>query len=108
MNTSNQSSNYTIFIMMLIASAISMYITMYFNTYQWDHVYFSWTRMYMTLMGVFAMANIGEAHIHIDYSSPSVRSRTIWGGWVAYDQVWVMGALKSFFLGRGNLINRQP
>ena len=55
-----------------------------------------------------AMANIGEAHIHIDYSSPSVRSRTIWGGWVAYDQVWVMGALKSFFLGRGNLINRQP
>ena len=58
MNTSNQSSNYTIFIMMLIASAISMYITMYFNTYQWDHVYFSWTRMYMTLMGVSAMAVI--------------------------------------------------
>lgn len=39
-----------------------------------------------------AMANIGEAHVHIDYSSPSVRGRTIWGGLVAYDQVWVTGA----------------
>lgn len=58
MNKSNQNSNYSIFIMMLIASAISMYITMYLNTYQWDHVYFSWTRMYMTLIGVSAMAII--------------------------------------------------
>lgn len=39
-----------------------------------------------------AMANVGEAHIHIDYSSPSVRGRTIWGGLVAFDQVWVTGA----------------
>lgn len=42
-----------------------------------------------------AMANIGEAHVHIDYSSPSVRGRTIWGGLVAYDQVWVTGAHKA-------------
>tara|TARA_R110000868_G_scaffold220554_1_gene471850 strand:- start:982 stop:1566 length:585 start_codon:yes stop_codon:yes gene_type:complete len=39
-----------------------------------------------------AMTNIGDAHIHIDYSSPSVRGRVIWGGLVAYDQVWVTGA----------------
>lgn len=39
-----------------------------------------------------AMANVGEAQIHIDYSSPSVRGRTIWGGLVAFDQVWVTGA----------------
>lgn len=58
MNNSNQNSNYTIFILMLIASAISMYITMYLNTYAFDHVYFSWTRMYMTLLGVSAMAII--------------------------------------------------
>lgn len=51
-------SKYSVFIMMLTASAISMYITMYLNTYEWDHVYFSWTRMYMTLMGVSAMAII--------------------------------------------------
>ena len=39
-----------------------------------------------------AMANIGDVHVHIDYSSPSVRGRTIWGGLVGYDQVWVAGA----------------
>ncbi|MAO07832.1 MAG: DUF305 domain-containing protein [Alteromonas sp.] len=35
-----------------------MYITMYFNTYEFSHVYFSWTRMYMTLIGVGGMAII--------------------------------------------------
>lgn len=39
-----------------------------------------------------AMANIGTVHVHIDYSSPSVRGRVIWGGLVAYDQIWVAGA----------------
>jgi len=43
---------------MVAASAVSMYITMYLNTYEFDHVYFSWTRMYMTLIGVSAMAII--------------------------------------------------
>jgi hypothetical protein len=42
-----------------------------------------------------AMASIGDTHIHIDYSSPSVRGRTIWGGLVAYDEVWVTGAHKA-------------
>ncbi|NEW79568.1 MAG: DUF305 domain-containing protein [Gelidibacter sp.] len=49
-------SNYTTFILMLIFSAISMYITMYFNTYEFSHVYFSWTRMYMTFIGISGMA----------------------------------------------------
>jgi len=39
-----------------------------------------------------AMANIGSAHIHIEYSSPSVRSRVIWGGLVPYGVVWSTGA----------------
>ena len=43
---------------MLLLSAIAMYITMYFNTYKLNHVFFSWTRMYMTLIGVGAMAII--------------------------------------------------
>jgi len=53
-----EKSNYTQFILMLICSAISMYITMYFNTYEFSHVYFSWTRMYMTLIGIGGMAII--------------------------------------------------
>ncbi|GAL00527.1 hypothetical protein JCM19314_2135 [Nonlabens ulvanivorans] len=39
------------------------------------------------------MAMIGDAHIHIDYSSPGVRDRIIFGGLLAYDQVWQAGAI---------------
>ncbi|MCP2044279.1 DUF2911 domain-containing protein [Pontibacter sp. HSC-36F09] len=35
---------------------------------------------------------IGDAHLTIAYHSPAVRGRVIWGGLVAYDQVWVTGA----------------
>lgn len=39
-----------------------------------------------------AMDYVGSNHVHIEYSSPGVRGRTIWGGLVAYDEVWVAGA----------------
>lgn len=39
-----------------------------------------------------AMEMIGDAHIHIDYSSPGVRGRIIFGGLVGYDNVWQAGA----------------
>ena len=39
-----------------------------------------------------AMANIGDAHIHIEYGSPGVKERIVWGGLVPYDKVWVTGA----------------
>lgn len=51
-------SSYTRFILMLLCSAISMYFTMYFNTYEFNHVHFSWTRMYMTFIGLGGMAII--------------------------------------------------
>ncbi len=38
-----------------------------------------------------AMANIGSAHVHIDYSTPAVRNRIVWGGLVPYDTIWVTG-----------------
>ncbi len=38
------------------------------------------------------MSMIGDAHIHIDYSSPGVRNRIIFGGLLAYDMVWQAGA----------------
>ena len=38
------------------------------------------------------MAMIGDAHIHIDYSSPSVRNRMVFGGLVGYNSVWQAGA----------------
>lgn len=39
-----------------------------------------------------AMALIDDVHIHIDYSSPSVRNRVVFGGLVGYDAVWQAGA----------------
>jgi hypothetical protein len=42
-----------------------------------------------------AMATLGENHIHINYSSPSVRGRVIYGGLVAYGAVWSTGAHKA-------------
>ena len=44
------------------------------------------------------MAMIGDAHIHIDYSSPGVRGRMIFGGLLAYDQVWQAGAHKATWI----------
>ena len=40
----------------------------------------------------YAMANVGDAHIHIEYSAPSVRGRIIYGGLLAYGEVWQSGA----------------
>lgn len=45
-----------------------------------------------------AMAMIGDAHIHIDYSSPGVRGRIIFGGLLAYDQVWQAGAHRATWI----------
>lgn len=45
-----------------------------------------------------AMAMIGDTHIRIDYSSPGVRGRIIFGGLLAYDQVWQAGAHRATWI----------
>ncbi|WP_330441479.1 DUF305 domain-containing protein [Flavobacterium sp. C4GT6] len=57
-NQNRSKGNYTKFILMLAASFVAMYITMYLNTYQIDHVYFSLTRFYMSCLGIACMAVI--------------------------------------------------
>jgi hypothetical protein len=39
-----------------------------------------------------AVGIIGQDSIRINYHSPGVRGRIIWGGLVPYDEVWVTGA----------------
>ncbi len=51
-------NNYAKFFLMLGLSFLAMYITMYLNTYEIDHVYFSLTRFYMSCLGISAMAVI--------------------------------------------------
>lgn len=56
--TQQHQGNYTKFLLMLGASFVAMYITMYLNTYTADHVYFSLTRFYMACLGIATMAVI--------------------------------------------------
>lgn len=46
----------------------------------------------------YAMNMIGDAHIHVDYSSPGLRNRIIFGGLLAYDMIWQAGAHKATWL----------
>ena len=78
MNTSDQNSMnhqshqqgmnpYVKFTLMILTSTIVMFIMMYFNTYQLDHVYFSETRAYMALymgagMAVIMLAFMGNMY----------------------------------------------
>ncbi len=39
-----------------------------------------------------AMAMIGDAHVHIDYSSPGVRGRNIFGELIPFGKLWRAGA----------------
>ena len=43
----------------------------------------------------YAVSQIGDTHFTINYYSPATRGRMIWGGLVAYDNVWVTGAHKA-------------
>src|SRR6187551_2803707 len=36
-----------------------------------------------------AIGTIGDTEIKIEYHSPSVRGRIVWGGLVPFDRVWV-------------------
>jgi len=49
-----------------------MYIMMYFNTYQWDHIYFSETRAYMALYMGAVMAIIMMAFMTNMYKKTKI------------------------------------
>ena len=72
-------SNYTKFVGMLVCSACSMYVTMYFNTYEFSHVFFSWTRMYMTLIGIGGMAIIMFLFMKGMYTNPKKNAAILLG-----------------------------
>jgi len=49
---------YSRFFLMLATSLVAMYVVMYLNVYEWDHVYFSLTRVYMALLMLVPMTLI--------------------------------------------------
>ena len=67
MNHQQGMNPYVKFTLMIVTSTIVMYIMMYFNTYEWSHVYFSETRAYMALymgagMAVIMLAFMGNMY----------------------------------------------
>ena len=48
-NNQKQMNPYVKFTLMILTSTVVMYIMMYFNTYEWNHIYFSETKAYMAL-----------------------------------------------------------
>lgn len=51
-----------------------------------------------------AMSNVGENHVHIEYSSPSKRGRQIFGGLVGYGEVWSTGAHRATTINFGQAV----
>ncbi len=58
MQQNTQPNHYPRFFLTLGVSFVVMYVVMYLNTYEWDHVYFSLMRFYMTCLMVLPMGLI--------------------------------------------------
>lgn len=71
-NKQKQMNPYVKFTIMILTSTVVMFIMMYFNTYQWDHVYFSETRAYMALYMGAAMSVIMLAFMSHMYKKTKV------------------------------------
>ena len=67
---------YVKFTLMILTSTVVMYIMMYFNTYEWDHIYFSETRAYMALYMGAGMAVIMLAFMSNMYKKTKVNLMT--------------------------------
>ena len=71
-NKQKQMNPYVKFTIMILTSTVVMFIMMYFNTYQWDHIYFSETRAYMALYMGAVMAIIMLAFMSNMYKKTKV------------------------------------
>lgn len=79
-----QKNQYTTFVVMLAASFVAMYITMYLNTYQLDHVYFSLTRFYMSCLGISAMAIIMFVAMRSMYQNKKKNIAIVLGSFILF------------------------
>ena len=84
MEHSKNNQPYTKFVLMLAASFVAMFITMYLNTYEIDHVYFSLTRFYMSLLGITCMAVIMFLFMRSMYKNTKKNTAIILGSFVIF------------------------
>ena len=91
--------SYVRFGLMILTSTVVMFILMYLNTYAWEHVFFSETRVYMALVMGATMAVIMLAYMLGMYSNRSLNIAIFAGSvivfalslWLVRSQVTVSG-----------------
>ena len=69
--------SYLKFLAMILTAGAVMYVVMYFNTYQLDHVAWSWTRFFMTMMSTATMAVIMLGFMWGMYKNKTVNAAII-------------------------------
>lgn len=76
--------SYTRFGLMIAASTVTMFVLMYLNTYAWEHVFFSETRLYMALVMGATMAVIMLAFMLGMYTNRALNIAIFAGAVIAF------------------------
>lgn len=91
--------SYTRFGLMILTSTVVMFILMYLNTYAWEHLFFSETRVYMAILMGATMAIIMLSYMLPMYPNSAVNAAIFIGAvivfalslWLVRSQVTVSG-----------------
>jgi len=87
---------YSRFFLMLGTSLVAMYAVMYLNVYEWDHVYFSLTRVYMALLMLVPMTLIMMGFMWSMYPHKRRNALIMGGSLVAFVLVTSMVRSQTF------------
>ena len=87
---------YSRFFLMLGTSLVAMYAVMYLNVYEWDHVYFSMTRVYMALLMLVPMTLIMMGFMWSMYPDKQRNALIMGGSLVLFVVVTIMVRSQTF------------
>ena len=87
---------YARFFLMLATSLVAMYAVMYLNVYEWDHVYFSLTRVYMALLMLVPMTLIMMGFMWSMYPDKQRNALIMGGSLVLFVVVTIMVRSQTF------------
>ena len=77
-------NNYKKFLIMVLTATVIMYGLMYLNTYAWDHVFFSQTRLFMTLIMGAVMAIVMLLFMRNMYTNKRANTGIIVGSLILF------------------------
>lgn len=83
-NNEESKSPYAKFALMLLCSFLAMYMTMYLNAFEIDHVYFSLTRFYMACLGISTMTVIMLLFMKNMYKAKKKNSAIVLGSLILF------------------------